>query len=285
MTKAETATAIGKILLTDWILALGLIFGGCCSNVYSLELLTKSVPSSGNLITLAQFLFVALEGLLSSLEFRNGRFGLKRRAVPLWNWFTMVVIFWTVSVLNNYALGFNIPMPLHIIFRSASLMVSMIVGWGVFGRKFSVQQVIGVLFVTVGVILCTIASTTLEFDTSNLSEFVMGLAILILALVLSCFLGQYQQVTYAKYGKHWKEGLLYNHLLGLPAFLLFYGDLSLQIRSYNQSKPVSIVELLQVFPKLSQFAQQLPFQTWIHIRVPEMWFFLLLNVTTQCKRS
>ena len=30
----------------------------------------------------------------------------------------MVVLFFSVSVLNNYALNFNIPLPLHMIFRS-----------------------------------------------------------------------------------------------------------------------------------------------------------------------
>ena len=30
----------------------------------------------------------------------------------------MVVLFFLVSVLNNYALNFNIPLPLHMVFRS-----------------------------------------------------------------------------------------------------------------------------------------------------------------------
>lgn len=33
----------------------------------------------------------------------------------------MVTMFFTVSVINNYALNFNIAMPLHMIFRSVSL--------------------------------------------------------------------------------------------------------------------------------------------------------------------
>jgi len=30
----------------------------------------------------------------------------------------MVVLFFVVSVVNNYAFNYNIPVPLHIIFRS-----------------------------------------------------------------------------------------------------------------------------------------------------------------------
>jgi solute carrier family 35 (UDP-xylose/UDP-N-acetylglucosamine transporter), member B4 len=277
----ENSKAIIFTFIKEWVLVFSLIFGGCCSNVYSLELLTKSVPSSGNLITLAQFVFVAGEGFISALEFRNGWFRLKKRSVPLWNWFVMVVIFWTVSVLNNYALGFNIPMPLHIIFRSASLMVSMLVGWSVFGRSFTLQQVIGVMMVTVGVIVSTIASSSLHID-SNLSEFLLGLGILVLALVMSCFLGQYQQIIYSTYGRHWKEGMFYNHILGLPAFLLFYEDLSQQIALYNDSALISAGDLIQRTNVLPEIFFNTYFSYLDQFRLPQMWFFLLLNVTTQC---
>lgn len=35
-------------------------------------------------------------------------------------YFIMVAMFFTVSVVNNYALNLNIAMPLHMIFRSVS---------------------------------------------------------------------------------------------------------------------------------------------------------------------
>ena len=33
-------------------------------------------------------------------------------------WTTLVVLYFLVSVVNNYALNFNISMPLHMIFRA-----------------------------------------------------------------------------------------------------------------------------------------------------------------------
>lgn len=36
---------------------------------------------------------------------------------------TMVAMFFTVSVVNNYALNLNIAMPLHMIFRSVSTII------------------------------------------------------------------------------------------------------------------------------------------------------------------
>lgn len=35
---------------------------------------------------------------------------------------SLVVMFFVVSVVNNYALNFNISMPLHMIFRSVNIL-------------------------------------------------------------------------------------------------------------------------------------------------------------------
>ena len=42
-------------------------------------------------------------------------------SLPLRYYAVMVTMFFTVSVVNNYALNLNIAMPLHMIFRSVSL--------------------------------------------------------------------------------------------------------------------------------------------------------------------
>lgn len=82
----------------------------------------------GQLITFGQFAFIALDGLRHHATW--GKFGpkLKPSVVPLYQWFFLVVMFFIVSILNNLALGFNISMPLHIIFRSGGLIVNMILG-------------------------------------------------------------------------------------------------------------------------------------------------------------
>ena len=40
----------------------------------------------------------------------------------------MVLMFFVVSVTNNYALSFNIALPLHMIFRAGSLLANMVLG-------------------------------------------------------------------------------------------------------------------------------------------------------------
>ena len=47
-----------------------------------------------------------------------------------------------VSVTNNYALNFNIPMPLHMIFRAGSLLANMIMGFVLLGNTITFHLLI-----------------------------------------------------------------------------------------------------------------------------------------------
>lgn len=154
--KAEVADtslyyALFRSTVAQWVWTLGFIIGGCCSNAYALEMLVTDAPQSGNrnkwpgrlifvlgnLITFAQFLLVATEGLIVNLEFNAGIFPhLKERKIPLTRWFIMVLLFFFSSQLNNLAFGFKIPMTLHIIFRSGSLIANMILGVLILGKRY-----------------------------------------------------------------------------------------------------------------------------------------------------
>jgi hypothetical protein len=99
----------------------------------------------GQLITLGQFVFVAAEGLFHHVQWPSAPGcwwwptflpSLKPRAVPIQRWFILVVIFYIVSALNNIALGYNISMPLHIIFRSGGLIVNMFLGWLLLSKRY-----------------------------------------------------------------------------------------------------------------------------------------------------
>ncbi|XP_017198174.1 nucleotide sugar transporter SLC35B4 isoform X2 [Oryctolagus cuniculus] len=59
-------------------LAVSLVFAGCCSNVVFLELLARKHPGCGNIVTFAQFLFIAVEGFLFEADL-----GRKPPAIPL----------------------------------------------------------------------------------------------------------------------------------------------------------------------------------------------------------
>lgn len=110
------------------------IFGGCCSNVFTLEAIVNRHRHATLLITFAQFATLALLSLPSQLE----GFRLKQRVVPLFTWVTFVALFWGSSLLTNYALT-SVSMPLQyvscfippnsIIFRSSGIGVAMLFGY------------------------------------------------------------------------------------------------------------------------------------------------------------
>ena len=156
--------------------------------------------------------------------------------------------------------------------------------------RFSSHQIAGVVLVTIGVIISTYSSannpSTSSEPATSLREWISGIAILTLALFLASFLGQLQQWTYSKYGKHWREGLFYTHALGMPAFLLFWGDLREQAHLYSASEPVSVADAAApwVAPFLSKGLWEFVRSgAWGKIVLPKLWLFLLLNTVTQCK--
>ena len=262
---------------SEWIQILLFIMGGCCSNVFSLEVLIQNEPKSGQFITFAQFLLVSFEGLLHHLEFKQGRLQLKQRQIPLSNWLVMVVLYWTVSVLNNFSLGFNISMPFHIIFRSAGLVVSLILSMIVLKKSYTLSQIASVLIVTLGILLTTFASSSNRLKKQSLTDtldsytsWLIGIGILVIGLVLSSLMGLYQEYTYQKYGRaSWREGLFYIHFLSLPAFILVYGDIQRDLMNYTQS-PI-------IFP-----FKHLGFSILESFPIPFLWMYLIVNVLTQC---
>ncbi|RHZ80293.1 hypothetical protein Glove_137g59 [Diversispora epigaea] len=258
-----------------------LLFGGCCSNVVALELLVGDSPKSGNLFTFCQFLFISGEGLFHNLEYSPTILRLKRRTVPVYRWVIQVVLFFTVSILNNIALGYRISVPLHIIFRSGGLIVSMILGWAVGGKRYTMKQVFSVIMVTLGVICATRSSASkAQSVATSTTDYMIGISLLSIALILSCVMGLYQEFTYAKYGSNWREGLFYTHFLGLPLFLMFYSDIKSQIQEFNRSSPLYLNKIISKFPNEIYISDDI--QTVLaHCFLPRTWFYLIMNVLTQ----
>ncbi|CAH1266323.1 SLC35B4 [Branchiostoma lanceolatum] len=248
-------------------IAIALVFAGCCSNVVFLELLVTEHPGAGNIVTFSQFLCIAVDGFFFTTNFCR-----KKPVIPISKYAMMVTLFFTVSVVNNYALNFNIPMPLHMIFRAGSLIANMMLGIILLKKSYKPMKYASVLMITAGIFTCTymsaqsVGSEKEDVDTEDggLVEFLwwlLGIAMLTFALFMSARMGIYQEVLYSQYGKHSKEALFYNHALPLPAFLPLAGDIYRHAVLFSQSEPI-MIPLLEV-------------------GVPKMWFFLLMNCITQ----
>ncbi|KAF7224075.1 UDP-xylose and UDP-N-acetylglucosamine transporter [Nothobranchius furzeri] len=243
-----------------------LVFVGCCSNVVFLELLVREFPGCGNIVTFAQFVFITLEGFIFETNF-----GRKKPSIAISNYVIMVAMFFTVSVINNYALNFNIAMPLHMIFRSGSLIANMILGIIILKKRYSASKYLSIALVSAGIFICTIMSAKQVRDVSSdgsvehgfyaFMRWLIGIAMLTFALLMSARMGIFQETLYKKYGKHSKEALFYNHCLPLPGFLLLSTDIYHHSILFNQSTPVLI--------------------STIGVTMPIMWIYLLMNVITQ----
>uniref|UniRef100_A0A8C2JYR3 Solute carrier family 35 member B4 n=1 Tax=Cyprinus carpio TaxID=7962 RepID=A0A8C2JYR3_CYPCA len=239
------------------LFAIALVFVGCCSNVVFLELLVRDFPGCGNIVTFAQFAFIALEGFIFETHF-----GRKKPHIPLSNYVIMVTMFFTVSVINNYALNFNIAMPLHMIFRSGSLIANMILGIIILKKRYSASKYLSIMLVSLGIFICTVMSAKQVVSHFRLDHKILfWIAMLTFALLMSARMGIFQETLYKKYGKHSKEALFYNHFLPLPGFLLLSTDIYRHAVLFSQSSPVEI-------PVIGQ-------------SVPVMWLYLLMNVITQ----
>lgn len=237
--------------------AITMVFVGCCSNVVFLEMVVKEDPGAGNLATFLQFLFIASIGFVTV-----GKFGTAKRNIPFKQYLLLVGFFWTSSVANNYAFDFNIPMPLHMIFRSGSLMANMAMGVWILKKRYLPLKYLAVFMISAGIALCTIVSSgdvkaprethedAAEEEKLKFIDWLwwcLGIAILTFALFVSARMGIFQESLYSKYGKHPWEALYYTHLLPLVFWLPTASNLIGHVKIATETP---IVEFLGIaFPR------------------------------------
>ena len=236
----------------------------CCSNVVFLELLVVQDPGIGNLLTFSQFLVISIEGFVFTTKF-----GTLRPQVPFAAWLVLVMMYFLVNVINNYALSYNIPMPLHMVFRAGSLLVNMLMGMLILGKKYDRLKYVSVLMISMGILLCTVMSATnrvslktgkvifyndtevvemMEEDglhLEDMKQLLCGVSLMTISLILSARMGIYQEDLFTRYGKHAKEALFYTHALPLPLFFFLAPDIVKHWRVCLASKEV-LVPLLDV---------------------------------------
>ncbi|RDX54328.1 UAA transporter [Lentinus brumalis] len=200
-----------------------------------------------------------MQSLPSFLVFpKDGRLPhLKPRHVPLSSWALQVIVLTSGSLMNNWVFAFSVPLTIQIVFRSAGLAVSMLLGYLVMKKRYSLAQIAAVAFVSAGVILATLSrpsSSTASATPSDLGRYTIGVAMLTFSLLLTGILGVLQERTYTKYGPHWKEGVFYTHCLSLPIFLFFTSDLKRGFRGL--ANPASIAPFSE--EALGSFAPYIP---------------------------
>jgi len=213
-------------------LAILFVFLGCGSNVFFLEHLINLDPSSGNLITCCQFLFIALERLA------HFKWELK---IPLQRHLLLVSLFVTVNVINNWAFSFKVPLTLHIVFRAGSLVTNLLLSRLILKRQFSKSKYISVATITLGIIICTLVTTPNKDTNDNDSnssnkDIVQGLIVMTIGLILSSTQGILQERTSIDYGKHPLESLFLHHFLALPTFWALKESIYSSVETYSNTE-------------------------------------------------
>ncbi|MEE6481758.1 hypothetical protein FKM82_012959, partial [Ascaphus truei] len=243
----------------------GLIFAGCCSNVVFLELLARKFPGCGNIVTFAQFLFIAIEGFICEANLGRKRPAIQIRYTPL---LLCHVFHGHVTIMMPSPQ--HLHAPLHMIFRSGSLICKHGARIIILKRRYSTSKYLSIALVSLGIFICTlmsakqVTSSQTSSDEDGFTAFLwwlLGISALTFALLMSARMGIFQETLYKKYGKHSKEALFYNHALPLPGFLLFAPDIYNHAVKFSQSEPFQV-------PVLG-------------VEMPIMWFYLLMNVITQ----
>jgi UDP-xylose/UDP-N-acetylglucosamine transporter B4 len=121
--------------------------------------------------------------------------------------------------------------------------------------------------VTTGVILATISATnSLPAHDSSVQQYMTGVVVLTVALILSGLLGMVQDWTYTKFrsegGSPWQESMFYIHFLSLPMFFSVLNNISAHLKVLHASPALVLLPHVPVL-------------------VPKAYLTLGINVFTQ----
>ena len=239
---------------------------------------------------------MAIQGLISR--------GVTSRHVPLRFYCGLTLIFFVLSIVNNKALDYDISMPIHMMFRASSLVASLTMGYFIFGKRYTIEKVIGVCVVTCGIITITFADASrfasskaccdneVDIDASekssidasgkthDMSTWFIGVGMLSAALFMSATLGHLQEWSYRTYSKDGvtkstlaAESKMYSHLIALPLFLTQGRDIQEHAELFLASEPLS-----DVLDRNAQIAVTLP---KLLGDIPILYVYLIINVFTQ----
>lgn len=157
------------------------------------------------------------------------------------------------------------------LYRAGSLITNLLMGYALFGTTYSKQKILGVVIVSVGIYMSTTASLPASSTVSTCtlcdiwsslynndgieSQFLLGIVILTVTVLMASGLSCYQDQVFKKYGKEPLEALFWTHTLSLPLFSVASSTILNNIVTFNDSVMM--------------------------YGLPKMWWLLIFNVLTQ----
>jgi len=249
-----------------------MLIGGGMTTAVTVELLSQLDPEAcGVWLTAFQVLGIAMSASKSQLSKSNNPTSTKetkstkstketkqstksqtlfiprlftKRKIPILTHCTSASLVAVAMIASNSAIAYQIPLPLHILLKSASLPASAFISYYT-GRLTLNKPTIGAIStVTAGVLIATIGgappSSSTRSSLSKRNSTLIGGLLAAGSVVASAILGAFQDNTFETYGKHWREALFYSHALTLPSFFLFRKQLYQILKRWLQPKKRNI---------------------------------------------
>lgn len=259
------------------IYSVGLLFVGCGVNGVALEVIMGLDRDCGALLSFMQTAFVTL----ASVHWA-------RPKTPLRFYALLTAIYWLNTMLYHGAFAYHVSQPLHMVARSASPVVSYVLGYLFFGkREQPMRRFVAVLAITLGVIITARAESHViaatQYDchcavndasdhnvctaTKPLHEWLIGVTLLMGAMICASLLGHIQEWGYGRWGRDVAESQFYTSALSLLYFSLTTHDMQRHWTLWSTSAPL----------RLGQ-------STW---PISTMWAYVIVHCVTHyiCVRS
>eukprot|EP00931_Biecheleriopsis_adriatica_P118158 TRINITY_DN93615_c0_g1_i1.p1 TRINITY_DN93615_c0_g1~~TRINITY_DN93615_c0_g1_i1.p1 ORF type:complete len:378 (+),score=60.21 TRINITY_DN93615_c0_g1_i1:138-1136(+) len=237
-----------------------------------MEVVLKGDPQSGNLLTLSAVLMVLFQSIPGRLK--PGTLSLKPLAAPLASHLKFCSLWVSMSVLANYAFAYKISVAIFTLIRSCNIIATVLLGYLVFGQRFSLEQLACVTAVTAGVFLASwgeaktlkprsssncsgpapcgepAGSASSESESADVSTWLVGIAMLAFVQLLQGFLGHVQ----SRYYKIYKdlasksdlsdEFLFTSHVMALLPLMFLKDDIMTAVWKALASEPLPFLEFL-----------------------------------------
>lgn len=236
---------IGKAPLNNIFTFIGLTVSGCCSNVYTFEQIIKLNSQITTLITFSQYLFIFI--VISIYLNHTGYWN--KNSQSIWKTLSFQYLFPVISQnltanLSNYVFRYNIPMPTHIILRSSSCVITLVLDWIIWGKKCNLDKIVASFLIGLGTVLFTMDVKTTSDEIISGNDNFMGIFTLLGATIINNWTSLYKEKIYQnKLNKiDWKEVLYYSYFYGLLFFIPFLNTILKEFEQINMD-----FDMFQIF--------------------------------------
>eukprot|EP00746_Dinoflagellata_sp_MGD_P042447 gnl/MRDRNA2_/MRDRNA2_202934_c0_seq1.p1 gnl/MRDRNA2_/MRDRNA2_202934_c0~~gnl/MRDRNA2_/MRDRNA2_202934_c0_seq1.p1 ORF type:complete len:361 (-),score=32.53 gnl/MRDRNA2_/MRDRNA2_202934_c0_seq1:79-1161(-) len=254
----------------EMVASVAMVFGGCMAAIVFMELVLKGDPKSGNLLTFTAVIAVIFQWVVGRIT--AGGLSQKVFRTPVKSHVQFASLWVSMSVLANYAFGYSISVPIFTLIRSCNIIATVVLGFLCFGQRYSWQQLICVVIVTVGVFSasaaewttlnvgreqrssggCTDCKDAIQSSAANgeadvdVGTWAIGIAMLVIVQAIQGFLGHLQSGFYREFkslgttDELSDEYLFTANVVALLPFIWLREDVLAAAKSALASEPIAL---------------------------------------------